>query len=121
MSDTTFSEYSTNDEGRASAQRPSRTRPRTRPQPQVEETYEEAYDSYEDGYDYEEPVGLFSTPGRTLALVGAIVLLLAIGIGIAWELGASSAPQSPGPSAAVSVGPRTGLLAPSFSLVDVQT
>ena len=117
MSDTTFSDYNSANEGDAPVQPRPRTRPRTRPQVNPEPDYNE--------YEYEEaeePSGLFSTPARTITVVFSMLLLLAVGVAIAWQLGANSGGGATNNlPAAQSVGPRTGLLAPNFSLVDVKT
>jgi peroxiredoxin len=115
MSDTTYSDYDAG-EGDAPLQPRARTRPRSRPLPQQEPEYEE----YE--VDVEDPTGLFSTPARTITVVFSMLLLLAVGVAIAWQLGSTSVPNNGGNgTVAVSIGPRTGMLAPNFSLLDVKT
>lgn len=83
---------------------------------------------YEEPYDegYEQPAGLFSSPGRTIVLATSMLLLVLVAVVIAWKLGEMARPGSATASASqdsskLAIGPKTGLLAPDFSLVDVQT
>lgn len=68
-------------------------------------------------YDYDEgfedaPVGLFATPGRIIALVSSVVVLVfVLGIG-AWLLTRPAGPKLP-------VAVRVGAIAPDFQLNDI--
>lgn len=92
----------------------------------TDEEYDE-YDDYDEYGDPEEKVGLFSTPARTVSLVASFVVLLAVAVGIAWILGqnakgsgaatSSFSPVNP----SVKSAPKTGALAPDFTLTNVHT
>jgi len=119
MSNTTLSDYPPTPDDRTIRMR----RPVPRPQPAE---YEEA--EYEE--EIEQPSGLFSTPGRTITVVLSMVMLVVIGVVIAWKLGEVaggttpnlSAISAPGAQAApAGSGPKVGMMAPDFSLIDVNT
>src|SRR3954453_9925757 len=87
MSNTTLSNYPPVPDGNAAGtpEVPRRTRPGPAP------VYDELEPETEE-YD-EAPSGLFSSPGRAITLIIAMVMLIAVGVGIAWQLGSmSSAP-----------------------------
>ena len=91
MSNITASNYPPASDGSAAA------RPRFRPKAQIEPEYEEEYENeeeYEDAdeeydeiLDDEAPVGIFSSPARTVMVIGSMMILLVIGVAIAWKLG----------------------------------
>jgi thiol-disulfide isomerase/thioredoxin len=84
---------------------------------EFDEGVEEYYDEDSEEELYEEPTGLFSTPARTLTVIGSLVLLLMVGLVVAWLLGA----QAKKPATTNITAPRVGALAPDIELVDVNT
>ena len=96
--------------------------------PVAGEDYEE-YDEYDEYEQPEENVGLFSTPARTVSIVISFVMLLGVAVFIAWSLGQQARNGESGnggvspvdQGGAVRTAPKTGALAPDFTLVDVRT
>jgi thiol-disulfide isomerase/thioredoxin len=109
MGNTTYTEMQSNTEG---DRRPYRYRPvEARParQAPVDDEYEVD----------EERTGLFSTPGRAMALGGAAVVLLAVMSVAVWLL--STQPHNPQVQLPTTEAPVVGSLAPKFSLFDVHS
>lgn len=78
----------------------------------------------EDGDYAYEPDGLFSTPGRVIALVSLVLMLFVVAGLAAWLLGKSTSTASSGPPpipAGVQTGVRVGALPPDFELNDANT
>ncbi len=83
----------------------------------------EDYEYEEDDYAY-EPAGLFSTPGRVIALASLVLMLFVVAGVAAWLLGKSTSTASSSPPsipAGVQTGVRVGALPPDFELNDVRT
>jgi cytochrome c biogenesis protein CcmG/thiol:disulfide interchange protein DsbE len=69
-----------------------------------------------------QPAGLFSSPGRAMALVGSVVLLLAVFSVVIFLLGSRKNPTVSGLTDCTNVAgaPRVGECAPDFQLVNVR-
>lgn len=120
MSNTTLSDYPPAPDGNAGGAPSVPRRARPRPAP----VYEEPENEIEE-YD-EAPSGLFSSPGRAITLIIAMVMLVAVGVGIAWKLGEMSSTSgntvaATGANPPTGTAPKVGQLAPDFALVDVKT
>jgi len=132
MSNITASNYPPARDGSAAARPRFRPKAQIEPEPEYEEVYEDA-EEYEDGdEEYDEfldddaPVGIFSSPARTVMVIGSMMILLVIGVAIAWKLGEMSktpvaSASSSGSTQAAGIGPKIDKYAPDFTLTDVKT
>src|SRR5215210_1582518 len=93
--------------------------------PQPETPPEEVSETYEDYEDYEEvneqPSGLLNTPGRAMALGGAIVMLVVILAAAFWLMSTPTGNAGNTSAGSPTEGITVGKIAKDFSLVNVRT